>query len=92
MSPCCLLIGQYPHHMTLCPPVAIVKRCYKPCLTKIQKMPLLYLFSKVVQLEESRSTLYLSLNECGRGHLEERGRASFIGKQEARQLIVQCGG
>ena len=26
-SPCCLLIGQYPHHMTLCPPVAIVKRC-----------------------------------------------------------------
>jgi len=22
-SPCCLLIGQYPHHMTLCPPVAI---------------------------------------------------------------------
>jgi len=24
------LIGQYPHHMTflLCPPVAIVKRCY----------------------------------------------------------------
>jgi len=27
-SPCCLLIGQYPHHMTLCPPVAIVKRCY----------------------------------------------------------------
>jgi len=24
-SPCCLLIGQYPHHMTLCPPVAIVK-------------------------------------------------------------------
>ena len=21
MSPCCLLIGQYPHHMTLCPPV-----------------------------------------------------------------------
>ena len=27
-SLCCLLIGQYPHHMTLCPPVAIVKRCY----------------------------------------------------------------
>ena len=27
-SPCCLLIGQYSHHMTLCPPVAIVKRCY----------------------------------------------------------------
>ena len=27
-SPCCLLIGQYPHHMTLCPPVAIVKRCF----------------------------------------------------------------
>jgi len=27
-SICCLLIGQYPHHMTLCPPVAIVKRCY----------------------------------------------------------------
>ena len=27
-SPCCLLIGQYPHHMTLCPLVAIVKRCY----------------------------------------------------------------
>jgi len=27
-SPCCLLIGQHPHHMTLCPPVAIVKRCY----------------------------------------------------------------
>ena len=27
-SPCCLLIGQYLHHMTLCPPVAIVKRCY----------------------------------------------------------------
>ena len=27
-SPCCLLIGQYPHHMTLCPPVTIVKRCY----------------------------------------------------------------
>ena len=26
-SPCCLLIGQYPHHMTLCLPVAIVK-CY----------------------------------------------------------------
>ena len=25
-SPCCLLIGQYPHHMTLCPPVAIVKK------------------------------------------------------------------
>ena len=28
-SPYCLLIGQYPHHMTLCPPVAIVKRCYE---------------------------------------------------------------
>jgi len=27
-SPCCLLIGQYPHHMTLCPPVALVKRCF----------------------------------------------------------------
>ena len=27
-SPCFLLIGQYLHHMTLCPPVAIVKRCY----------------------------------------------------------------
>ena len=27
-SPYCLLIGQYPHHMTLCPPVAIVKRYY----------------------------------------------------------------
>ena len=27
-SPYCRLIGQYPHHMTLCPPVAIVKRCY----------------------------------------------------------------
>ena len=27
-SPCCLLISQYPHHMTICPPVAIVKRCY----------------------------------------------------------------
>jgi len=27
-SLCCLLIGQYPHHMTLCPPVTIVKRCY----------------------------------------------------------------
>jgi len=25
ISPCCLLFGQYPHHMTLCPPVAIVK-------------------------------------------------------------------
>ena len=23
-----LMIGQYSHHMTLCPPVAIVKRCY----------------------------------------------------------------
>ena len=31
-SLCCLLIGQYPHHMTLCPPVAIVKRCYGICL------------------------------------------------------------
>jgi len=28
-SPYCLLIGQYPHHMTLCPPVATVKRCYE---------------------------------------------------------------
>jgi len=28
MSPCYLLIGQYPHHVTLCPPVAIVKRRY----------------------------------------------------------------
>ena len=27
-SPCCLLIGQYTHHMTPCPPVAIVKGCY----------------------------------------------------------------
>jgi len=27
-SPCCLLIGQYSNRMTLCPPVAIVKRCY----------------------------------------------------------------
>ena len=27
-SSCRLLIGQYPHHMTLCPPVAIVKRCF----------------------------------------------------------------
>jgi len=27
-SPFYLLIGQYPHHMTACPPVAIVKRCY----------------------------------------------------------------
>jgi len=27
-SLCCLQIGQYLHHMTLCPPVAIVKRCY----------------------------------------------------------------
>jgi len=27
-SPYCLLIGQHPHHMTLCPPVAIVKRCF----------------------------------------------------------------
>jgi len=27
-SPCCLLLGQYPHHMTLCPPVTIVIRCY----------------------------------------------------------------
>ena len=27
-SPCNLLIGQYLKHMTLCPPVAIVKRCY----------------------------------------------------------------
>ena len=27
-SPCCLLIRQFPHHMTLCPPVAIVKRCF----------------------------------------------------------------
>jgi len=24
-SPCSLLIGQYPHHMTLCPPVSMVK-------------------------------------------------------------------
>ena len=31
-SPCCLLIGQYPQHKTLCPPVAIVKRCYGICL------------------------------------------------------------
>ena len=28
-SPGCLLIGQYPCHMTHCPPVAIVKRCYE---------------------------------------------------------------
>ena len=28
MSPCCLLIGHYLHHMTLCTPVAIVKRRY----------------------------------------------------------------
>ena len=26
-SPCCLLIGQYPHYMTLCPQVAIMKSC-----------------------------------------------------------------
>ena len=35
-SPCCLLIGQYPHHMTLCPPVAIAKRCYGIHLYVIQ--------------------------------------------------------
>ena len=37
-SPCCLLIGQYPHHMTLCPPVAIVKRCYgiRLCACKVR--------------------------------------------------------
>jgi len=35
-SLCCLLIGQYPHHMTLCPSVPRVKWCYEIHLYRAQ--------------------------------------------------------
>jgi len=31
-SSCCLLVGQYPHHMTHCPPVSMVKNAMEPSI------------------------------------------------------------